>query len=378
MWVKRGAALLAVVAVGLLIAACGSSSKPSSGSGSGGSGASSGSGSSATVNGHGATFDYNAAGGSADFVNALKDSFLPTFDKQYNFNTTVDTFCCGITKLQAEESSGNVTWSAIDWADTSDFKLAEQAHLLVPLNPKIVPLNLLKPGTYDKYGYQAYITGAVIGWLPKTYPAGGPQPTTFEDLFNTTKFPGKRCLYESPLFGGTLEGAELAAGIPANKLYPINFTAAFGELAKIKSDTVWWTSGAQAAQDLLSGQCKMTAIWNGVAQTSTEEGNPISISWNHAVIFAGYNSIPKGSPNEQAAQELLGLIVRDDAEQAKFASHVAYTEPTIANSIPAAYAKWAPQGANLKNAIMEDDDYYFANNAEVTKKFNDFTVTGKG
>src|SRR5262249_41853141 len=149
--------------------------------------------------------------------------------------------------------------------------------------------------------YQVYTTGILLGWTPDAYPEGTPHPTSFKDLFNTKKFPGKRCLYKGIQDGGNFEGAELAAGVPADEIYPLNLDLAFEQLDKIKSDIVWWESGAQAAQYLLDGTCQLGVIWSGVAQSTTNEGNPIEVTWNQGLTVYGMNSIPKGAPNAEAA-----------------------------------------------------------------------------
>ncbi|MBS1881323.1 MAG: extracellular solute-binding protein [Actinobacteria bacterium] len=365
------------MALGVLVAGCGSgSSSEPSGATEASAGSEAASAGTEKLDGGGASFVYNAAGASAQFEEALKASYLKAFDEKFNFNSSVDPFCCGIDKLQAAESSGNVPWSAVQWLNSSDFKLAEEAELLEPLDTSVVPVHLLKPGTYDKYGYQVYITGVLLGWKQGTYKPGE-QPTSLVDLFNTKKYPGKRCLYKGIQDGGNFEAAELAAGVPPNELYPINQELAFEELDKIKSEIVWWETGAQAAQYLLDGTCTMGVIWSGVAQTATNEGNPIDVTWNEALTVYGMNSIPRGSPNPEAAQQFLALILDDPAATETFAEHTAYLSPLKKPApLPPDVAEWAPQGENVANTIVENDNYYAEHNAELTKAFNEWLVTG--
>lgn len=360
------AALSAALALCLALTACGSDSEGTGGTTTTG-----------KIDGGGKPFVYNAAGASAPFQDALKDSFLKAFGEQYNFKTVVDPFCCGIEKLKAAQSAGNVQWSAVQWVTIADYELAKKADLLVPLDKSVVPVDLLEPGTYDEYGYSIYISGVQLAWLPKTY-APGAEPTKLEDLFDTARFPGKRCLYQGPQFGGNFEAALLSAGVAPDKLYPLDLDLAFQQLDKIKSDIVWWKSGAEAAQFLLDGTCKLGVIWNGVAQSTANDGNPISVTWGNAITVHGMNTIPKGSPNEAAAQQFLGLFIKDSAAQVKFLSGTAYTLPLKSPpALPADVAKWAPQGDNLKTTIAEDSVYYADNNAQITKAFNDWLVTGR-
>lgn len=367
-------ALALLVTLGVLAVGCGSDSSSSTSGGETSGGETSGG--TGKIDGGGATFVYNAAGASSQFEEALKASYFKAFDEQFNYNTVVDPFCCGIDKLQAAVNSGNVPWSAVQWANAADFKLAKDAGLLEPLDTSVVPVDLLEPGTYDKYGYQVYTTGLLLGWKQGAYEPGK-EPTSFVDLFNTKDFPGKRCMYKGIQDGGTFEGAELAAGIPPDEIYPLDLDLAFEELDKIKSDIVWWESGAQAAQYLLDGTCQLGVIWSGVAQSTTNEGNPIDVTWNEAFTVYGMNTIPKGAPDVEAAQEFLGVILGDQEAQAEFAEHTAYTSPLkVPAPLPPDVAKWAPQGENVKTTIVEDDTYYGEHSAEITKAFNDWLVTG--
>jgi putative spermidine/putrescine transport system substrate-binding protein len=308
----------------------------------------------------------------------MKSTFYPAFQKKTGIQIQTDTFCCAvIDKLRSMENSNHVIWSAINFVTLTDFLMAEKAGLLQPLDTKIVPVSQLQNGLYDRYGYQVFRGADLVAWLTKSYPKGTPHPTTFEDLFNTTKFPGKRCLYKSPQYSGTLEGALLADGVPANKLYPLDLTRAFKKLDTIKSDIVWATFG-QGLQFLLNGTCKMAALINGHAQTAANQGNDISVAWRHALYYFTVNAIPKKSPNAAAAQQFLGEIITDRKAQAQFYPKIAYTIPLKKPNIPAAAAKWVPEGKNIAQGIKEDDaGYYLKNNAAITKAWNNWLVTGK-
>jgi putative spermidine/putrescine transport system substrate-binding protein len=314
---------------------------------------------------------------SADLVSGLQDSFLPSFEEKTGMSIKpVDTFCCGIDKLKAQVERGNVTWTAINFATVTDFLLAKQAGLLAPIDTKIVPVDKLRSGTYDQYGYNEYRYGAVIGWNTKAY-SGANHPTSLTDLFDTAKFPGKRCMYKYPQFGGTLEAALLADGVPKESIYPLDQDRAYKKLDTIKKDIVWWSSGSQASQFLASGTCKIGVLWNGVAQAAIKKGQPIAISWNNAVITTSVNAIPKNTPNMKAAQLWMAHQINDVSAEGKLLESVAYTLPLQQQTFSSAVQKFAPEGPNAANAVEEDDQYYFKNSAQITKRFNDWLVTGK-
>lgn len=313
---------------------------------------------------------------SADLVAGLKESFLPEFgDKTGMSIKPVDSFCCGIDKLKAQVKSNNVQWSVINFATVTDYLLAKDAGLLSPLDTKIVPVNKLREGSYDQFHYNQYRYGAVIGWNTKAF--GANHPTKIADLLDTQRFPGKRCMYKYPQFGGTLEAPLLADGVAPDQLYPLDVDRALRKLSTIKKDIVWWSSGSQASQFLASGTCKIGVMWNGVAQSAIKRGQPVDISWDQAVITTSVNAIPKNPPNMKAAQLWMADQINNQAAEDKLLTHVAYTLPRKDPKLPADVAKFAPEGPNAANAIEEDDQYYFEKSAEINKRFNKWLVTGK-
>lgn len=322
----------------------------------------------------GGTFSYLATAGSSQFLKGLNESFMPAFEEESGLKTAVDNFCCGTEKLKQQQDADAVTWSATNWATTAEFLEAKENGQLEKLDPAVVDTSKLQPGTYDEYGYGVWKTATVVAWLPGTFPAGQ-EPTKFEDLFDTEKFPGKRCLYKYQEFGGTLEGALLSEGVGPDELYPLDLDKAFNKLDEMSDDIVWWTTGAQAAQFLLNGQCKMAAMWNGVAQDTAAQGNEIEIAWPQSIIFLGYNSVPKESPNPEAAQKFLGMIIDNTEAQERFYETTAYTVPLKNPSIPKSVQKWAPEGQNVAESITEDGQYYFENSEEIAKEFEDFLIT---
>ena len=83
----------------------------------------------------------------------------------------------------------------------------------------------------------AYRTDAFKGAVPKGW----------ADFWNTKKFPGDRAMVGAGSGNNPeLEFALLAAGVPADKLYPLDLDKAFASFDKIKGDVVkWWETGTR-------------------------------------------------------------------------------------------------------------------------------------
>src|SRR5437879_4584463 len=90
-------------------------------------------------------------------------------------------------------------------------------------------------------------------------------PTTWADLWDLKKYPGKRGLRRSAKY--TLEIALLADGVEPHDVYKVLATEqgvdrAFRKLDRIKSNVVWWEAAAQPAAYLANGNLVMTSAYS--------------------------------------------------------------------------------------------------------------------
>jgi putative spermidine/putrescine transport system substrate-binding protein len=322
---------------------------------------------------------FNSGGGSGAFNAALKASLIANFEKKTGMTVRFDSFCCGISKLGAMVDSGNVTWTVGGFSTTTDAKLAEANDLLLKLDRSVIPLDKLADNTYDDYTYQAWDYAAGVVWNTDAFPLSSKHPTKLEDVFNTADFPGKRCLFKYPQFGGTLEAAALASGVSPQTLYPLDVMRALRELDKIKSDTIFWSDSAIAVQAILTGNCKIGILWNGVAYSTIREnpGAKMGFAFGHAIWIPSELYIPKGTKNLKAAEAFLRWIIEDTAGQTQMLNATAYLTVLLKTplAIPDKLKPYALAGDNLKISIQEDDIWYGRNIDAAVKAFNNWLVT---
>ena len=77
----------------------------------------------------------------------------------------------------------------------------------------------------------------------------------------------------------------MAAGVPADKIYPIDIDKAFASYDKIKKDVVkWWDTGAVPIQLLTDREVVMTSVWNGRMAALQAAGVPAAISWPQGLL----------------------------------------------------------------------------------------------
>ncbi|GAB7003185.1 ABC transporter substrate-binding protein [Nocardioides sp. AN3] len=312
---------------------------------------------------------YDTGGGSG--IAALN----ATVDKDYTALTgvkVVDDYNATMTKFNAAMQAGQGQWDVVEFATGGDAKAAQEHGYLEKLDPSVVPLDKVDDKSATDYYFPSHRYGIVLAWNTDKFPAGK-APTTMADLFDTQRFPGKRCMFEYPQFGATMESALLAGGAAPGDLYPLDVKSALTKLDTIKNDIVWWTSGDQAIQYLTSGECDLGVVWTGrLFDAVTNDHAPLDFTWNGGLYASGYYGVPTNAPNKGAAQAYLAHFLTNTGAQEAFLKRFPYPAPIKDLQIPPSVAKWVPLGQNIANAEPEDEDWYSANITGLSKTFTDW------
>ncbi|MFD1725666.1 ABC transporter substrate-binding protein [Rhizobium viscosum] len=221
-------------------------------------------------------------------------------------------------KLKAMVEADNVTWDVVDVE--GDYAVqAGKAGLLEKLDFTVIDKSKLDPRFVTDYSVGSFYYSFVIGCNKDAVEAC---PKTWADIFDTAKFPGKRAFYKwsAP---GVVEAALLADGVPADKLYPLDLDRAFKKLDTIKSDIVWWDSGAQSQQLLASAEAPFGSFWNGRLTALAKTGVSVETSWTNNITAADALVVPKGAKNKEAAMKFIANAT-SGKPQADFATMTGY------------------------------------------------------
>jgi spermidine/putrescine-binding protein len=120
------------------------------------------------------------------------------------------------------------------------------------------------------------------------------------------KFPGARSLRNSP--AQNLEAALIADGVALDKLYPLDVDRAFKKLEEIKPHiTVWWTSGAQAAQLAKDGEVDLMGIWSNRMQSVIDDGAKAAYGYEGGIMIPDCFFIPKGAKKRDLAVKAIAV-----------------------------------------------------------------------
>jgi putative spermidine/putrescine transport system substrate-binding protein len=267
-------------------------------------------------------------------------------------------------KLKAMVEAKNVTWDVVDVE--GDYAVqAGKSGLLEKLDFNVIDKSKLDPRFVTDYSVGSFYYSFVIGCNKDAVDAC---PKTWADLFDSAKFPGKRAFYKwsAP---GVIEAALLADGVPADKLYPLDLDRAFKKLDTIKSDIVWWDSGAQSQQLLASAEAPFGSFWNGRLTALAKTGVTVETSWTNNITAADSLVVPKGTKNMEAAMKFIANAT-SAKPQADFATTTGYAPINLGSPalMDAEIRKTLPD-QQASTQVNADMNYWAAHRDEIGKRW---------
>jgi putative spermidine/putrescine transport system substrate-binding protein len=304
---------------------------------------------------------------------AFRKAFYDPFEKETGIKViNVAREHEPVAQVQAMVKAKAITWDVVT-LDLMAYQVLSRLSLLEPLNipPQSVKDVIAGGALPDWLATDAFAT--VLAYRTDRYKNDGPR--NWRDFWDVQKFPGTRALRRNPI--RTLEQALLADGVEFDKLYPLDLDRGFRSLARIKPHVKsWWTSGAQATQLLQSGEVDMIATFNARAQVTIDAGAPVKIVWNEGLISLEGWSIPKGSPNADAARSFIAFCA-DAKRQAVYTETLAYgpTNLKAFEHIPAKAAQTLPTAPDNRALMRVENAAWWADNRDaVIRRFNEWLL----
>jgi len=302
-----------------------------------------------------------------DLQKNMRVAFFEPFEKSKTAVVRDATFTGEYGKIKAQVQAGRVEWDVVEVEEDTMLTGGKEG-LLEPIDYNIVPGDAYFPQAKSKYGVGVLSSSTALTWNKNRIPAGTPAPSSWRDFWDLKRYPGKRGLYKSPL--STLEIALLADGVQASKLYPLDVDRALRKLTQIKRNIVWWSSGSEFQQKILS-EYTMSSAWNGRAWSLQQQGKPVGLSFNQGVLQMDWWVVPKGSSQKQLAMELIAQCAKPEGQHV-LAQKMAYgpVNREAAASLPAKTSDMVPTSpANLSKQIALNAKWWSENNKAVRAKW---------
>lgn len=271
-------------------------------------------------------------------------------------------------KLRAIVESGQTSTTLFELG-SSVMVQAKKLGLIEKIDWAAVDPAPMYPEAKNEYGFGYQYFSTIMAWR-----ADAKAPKNFVEFFDTKAFPGKRCLPDYPHY--CLPFAAQAAGVPIDKLFPLDVDLAFKKLNEMKKDvSVWWKAGAQPPQLLKDNEVQYVICWSGRVV-----GDPaFGMSFVGGKADLSYFGIVKGSkPEDKAAAYKLMHEMSLPENQAKAAGVISYTgpSPNLDPLLPKDKLWQFPSSSQNKSVqYFEDADWWAANGEAVNKKWEAFKLS---
>ena len=279
-------------------------------------------------------------------------------------------------KVKAMVETGNVEWDVAQLSRGSIMNLQKTGDYFEKIDYSIVDDGVGKEYRFE-YGLEMLLWAQVLAYRTDAFKGG--VPTGWADFWDTKKFPGDRAMFGTGGGGWPeMEMALMAAGVPADKLYPLDVDKALASYNKIKKDVVkWWETGAVPIQLLTDREVTMTTVWNGRMAALQAAGVPAAISWNQGLLKRDAWGIPKGAKNKVNAMKFVAFSTMA-IPQARVALAIPYGSVNTKSDeyIPAARQEVLPSAPAIKKQLVTYNyDWWIDNREAVIPKFNKWLLS---
>ena len=251
-----------------------------------------------------------ALGPGGAFTAAVRQGYYMPFTEQFGIEVIEDTPTPNLAKWVAAAETGNIGWD-VTTLGVADATALIETNSLDELDLSVIDIRDVLDTIQNLSPYMAggdVTWSIVMAYNTDKYPEGT-GPASWADFYDLEKFPGRRALRHGVAWGGhvqftrlarepellhTAEGRQ-AANTPSREQMEEDF-AWFDEWTdNAGSDIIYWNSGSQCPEMLISGEVEMCSAYNGRIFDAAKEGAPIRVCWEcgHIINVSGH-ALPRG------------------------------------------------------------------------------------
>jgi putative spermidine/putrescine transport system substrate-binding protein len=274
-------------------------------------------------------------------------------------------------KVKAMVDTGNVEYDVGEFDRSDVINLQKKGDYWEPIDFSLFDTAHIDPAFRYKYSIDMLPYAQIMAFRTDAFKER--QPTGWKDFWDLKAFPGPRTMSSGG--GGLvpeLEAAEIAAGKPVDKVYPIDIDAAYESLSKVKPAVVkWWTAGAMPAQMLADKEVVLGTAWNGRIDAIQRAGAPVEIAWDQGMLRTDLWAVPKGAANRENAMKFSAFITQPIC-QARLSLLIPYgfVNSEAAQYIPPERLKVLPTAPAIRDRLFLYNSQWWADNVDtVTKKW---------
>ncbi|MHC1948346.1 ABC transporter substrate-binding protein [Bradyrhizobium sp. UFLA06-06] len=299
---------------------------------------------------------------------AQRRAYFEPFEKATSIKVRDFTDADG-AKVKAMVDTGNVEWDLVGAGRGTIMSLMKTGDYFEKIDYSLIDDGVGNEYRFE-YGLEMTVWCIVLGYRTDAFK--GAAPANWADFWDIRKFPGPRAMWGIGPGAPEMEIALLAAGVPSDKLYPLDVDKALASYEKIKNSVAkWYATGAAPGQMLTDREVVMTTAFSGRTVPLQQQGLPIGVCWNQAIAKRDAWAIPKGAKNKANAMKFIAYSTMA-IPQARFSMAAPYGPVnTNANEyIPPAQLRLLPSAPEIKKQLVSYNyDWWVENQAAANAKF---------
>jgi putative spermidine/putrescine transport system substrate-binding protein len=310
------------------------------------------------------------------YGDAVNKHLVKPFEKESGL-TVQQGVSEALAAVKIQVQSKNVQFDLVELAG-GDFLAGMREDLFEPLDSSIVKLDKVPAFAKHPNGIQYALFLSGIGYDRRKIPDAD-APKTWAEAYDTNRYKGLRALSKHISTTATLEDALMAAGVPIDKLYPLDVDLAFSSLKKLGSKNIYWYENNQEPVNFLQQQLGPIAnIASGRIPVANRNGAQIGFVYNELQWSGDYLAVPKGAKNKEGAFALMNFILNNDQAAVNWMTETTYTlsnDRAVALMPPPVAAQLPTSPAMKGKFFAKDIDWWGANFNTVTVRFQQFIAS---
>ena len=303
---------------------------------------------------------------------ALTKAYYEPFQAQTGIEVRSYSYDGQMTELEQMVRSGRPDWDVMQ-VESRALRLGCRQGLFEKLDARgIAARDDLIDGAMSECGVGIFAWAMALAYDAHRLASA---PTSWADLWDLKKYPGKRGLRRSAKY--TLEIALLADGVAPENVYKVLATQqgvdrAFHKLDQIKSQILWWDAAPQPGLYLANGNLVMTSAYTLWVDSAFTTDRNVRLAWDESLYDVDSWAIPKGSPRLSDAYRFLSFTSLP--QQQKVLSDALAYGPTNRRAVALIDAKRADSipsaDRNLRHALRVDAGFWIRYGDELEKRFD--------
>ena len=276
-----------------------------------------------------------------------------------------------LAKIQAQVESGNVMWDVVDTGDYMPF--VHCGTLFQKLDFSKLDISHIPEGQVGECSVPAMNYAVMYLYNKDKY--GDNPPKDWIDFFDVEKFPGTRGIPGyADAEGYMVELGLLADGVAKEDMFPADIDRGLNKWRSIREHLVPWTTGAESAQMMESGEVDMVMVWSGRGKGALANGANYEPVWQDWIVVKDQMTIPVGVKDVDAAHAMinayLGKLAQEImAEETSYSPIHTEAQPDV-DELTAAFMTNTPEKQAM--AYNHNVAYWVENYEVLSEKWAEF------